>query len=260
LRFCLHTVIILLLLFSFASSSSAKTGNISSTASVTANKDLNIWSVLSVEDQHNNISSLSRPPSVLLYAPLISQMPELPRGCEVTSLAMLLQYKGISVNKMTLANEVKKDPTPYRRSGSTVYFGNPHFGFVGSMTSFRLPGFGVFHEPVYELANRYLNGNALDITGSSFDTVLQHVGQQKPVWVINTSTFDFVPSHYWQTWQTPHGPVNITYKEHSVLITGYDNQYIYFNDPLANIKNRKVNIAAFIRGWEQYGRQAITYK
>ncbi|MFC5774951.1 C39 family peptidase [Ectobacillus antri] len=198
--------------------------------------------------------------SVLLQAPLISQMPELPRGCEVTSLAMLLQYKGISVTKMQLAKEIRKDPTPYQRRNNVVYFGHPNYGFVGSMYSFKQPGFGVFHKPVYNLANRYLSGQALDLTGSSFEVIKEHLSQQKPVWVINTSTFASVPQRFWQTWQTPQGTVSITYKEHSVLVTGYDETYIYFNDPLANIKNRKALASSFIAGWEQYGRQAITYK
>ena len=38
----------------------------------------------------------------------IAQNPELPRGCEVTSLAMMLNYNGINVSKMELAKEVKK--------------------------------------------------------------------------------------------------------------------------------------------------------
>ena len=29
----------------------------------------------------------------------------------------------------------------------------------------------------------------------------------------------------------PTGPVEITYKLHAVLITGYDEKYVYFNDP-----------------------------
>ncbi|MFX3624862.1 MAG: C39 family peptidase [Ectobacillus sp.] len=257
MKFYLNLVVILLLFHIFATKIYAKEQTMAHPIG-TANVDLQLFfpfAEIPVKD-----TTVSRPSTVLLDVPLISQMPELPRGCEVTSLAMLLRYKGIAIDKLTLAKEIKKDPTPYRRSGSAIYFGNPHYGFVGSMTSFREPGFGVFHGPVYELANRYLSGNAINLTGSSFETILEHLGQNKPVWVISTSTFDRVPEQYWQTWQTPHGPISITYKEHSVLLTGYDNQFVYFNDPLANIKNRKVPMASFIRGWEQFGKQAITYK
>ncbi|TWE01019.1 uncharacterized protein YvpB [Neobacillus bataviensis] len=191
-----------------------------------------------------------------LNVPLISQLPELKNGCEVTSLSMLLRYKGINVSKMTLANQVKKDPTPYRVSGNTTYWGNPNTGFVGDITG-RTIGYSVYHGPVFQLASRYTN--VIDLTGNSFDVIIKQLSKGKPVWVITTSTFDTVPSSQWRTIQTPTGPIRMTFHEHSVLLTGYDQNYVYFNDPLANIKNRKVSRTAFIRGWEQFGRQAITY-
>ncbi len=198
--------------------------------------------------------------SKILSAPLISQNPELRRGCEVTSLAMMLQYAGVNVNKMTLAAQVRKDTTPYRNNNGTVYFGNPHTGFVGNMYTFKYPGYGVYHGPIKALADKYLPGRIVDFSGSPFETIYQYLNNGKPVWVVNNVLFDTVPSQFWRKWHTPTGPISITMKEHSVLVTGYDQNYIYFNDPLANIKNRKVSIAGFKRGWEQMGRQAISYR
>ncbi|WP_260412525.1 C39 family peptidase [Alkalihalobacillus sp. TS-13] len=197
---------------------------------------------------------------VLLQVPLIKQLPELPRGCEVTSLAMLLRHAGVNVDKMTLAKEVRKDPTPYQRKNGITYFGNPNQGFVGNMYDINKPGLGVYSKPITDLAERYLPGRVVNLTGSDFAEVMQHVEQEKPVWVINNTWFSRVPAKYWVQWQTPQGKMKITYKEHSVLITGYDEQNIYFNDPLAGMKNRKVPKAQFQKGWEQMGRHAITYK
>jgi uncharacterized protein YvpB len=196
----------------------------------------------------------------ILNAPLINQNPELQRGCEVTSLAMMLLYAGVNVEKMTLAAQVSKDSTPFSFVNGTIYFGNPNTGFVGNMYSFNSPGYGVYHGPIKALAEQYLPGRVVDLSGCSIETVYQYLNNGMPVWVINNVLYDAVPPQFWLTWQTPIGPIRITMKEHSVLVTGYDPNYIYFNDPLANIKNRKVSITSFKRGWEQMGSQAISYR
>lgn len=205
------------------------------------------------------VASATRASSKQLYAPIVRQMPELNRGCEVTSLSMMLGSAGISSNKMTLALQVKKDPTPYRKIGLKIYFGNPNYGFVGDMYSFSKPGFGVFNGPIEELANRYMPNRVVNLTGQSFDEVLNYVSAGHPVWVITTSWFKPVPDQYWQTWHTPQGQIRITMKEHSVLITGYDSKYVYFNDPLDGKKNKAIPLGQFIGGWKQYGSQAISY-
>ncbi|WP_258535808.1 C39 family peptidase [Bacillus sp. 03113] len=186
--------------------------------------------------------------SIVLEAPLIAQKPELYNGCEVTSLAMMLQYAGLNVDKMTLASKIKKVP-----------FGqNPNDGFVGDITG-RNKGLAVYHGPITELANQYLNGRAVDLTGSSFNVVYQQLNNKKPVLVINNVHFNRISESYFETWHTRTGDIKITFKEHAVLVTGYDDQYIYFNDPLAVSKNRKVLKEEFIAGWEQMGKQSISF-
>ncbi|WP_084135332.1 cell wall-binding repeat-containing protein [Mesobacillus selenatarsenatis] len=205
------------------------------------------------------VKAQSNPSKKMLYAPLVKQMPELPRGCEVTSLSMLLQYTGVKADKMKLAREVRKSPTPLRWINGKKHFGDPNEGFVGDMYSFSKPGFGVFNKPIEELANKYLPGRVVNLSGGSFDQVLDYVAAGHPVWVITTSWFSHVPDRYWETWYTPNGPIRITMKEHSVLITGYDSQYVYFNDPLDTYINKRKPLKSFIQGWEQYGKQAISY-
>lgn len=194
--------------------------------------------------------------AVYIEAPSISQLPELPRGCEVTTLAMLMQYFGENVDKMELAEKVKRDTTPYQRINGEIHFGNPYDGFVGDMYSFANPGLGVYHGPIADLAREYFGDQVIDFSGGSFNEIIHHLNNGQPVWVIINSTYKELPDHMFTTWHTPSGPIEITRKEHSVLITGYDQDYIYFNDPLHLAT--KAPYEDFKAAWEQMGKQAIT--
>lgn len=189
----------------------------------------------------------------LIDAPHYLQKPELERGCEVTSLAMLLNEAGVETDKMTLAEEINR--VPFEEDG---YKGNIHEGFVGNMRTLDEPGLGAYHEPVAELAENYLPGKIKDLTGSDFDKVVEQLDDGRPVWVIITSTYDVLPESEWETWETKDGPVKVTYRMHAVLVTGYDEEHIYANDPLKE-KNTQYPKDEFIAGWEQIGKQAITY-
>lgn len=187
---------------------------------------------------------------ILLDVPLQNQMdsPRLYNGCEVTSLAMILNYKGNKVTKNELAKKVDRVPLKYSNGDN----GNPNVGFVGNMEDG--PGLGVYHGPIFELAQKYAKGKVMDLTNQPFDRLLQEVAEGNPIWVITTSTF--APVTEFQTWETPQGSVDITYNMHSVVITGYDRENIYVNNPYGT-KNQKLDRDNFIQAWEQMGKQAI---
>lgn len=190
------------------------------------------------------------PKSKLLDVPLLNQMdqPMLYNGCEVTSLAMIFNFYGVNVTKNELADNIKKVPFTY----SNGQKGNPNAGFVGDMA--HGPGLGVYNGPVLELAQKYVGERAVNLTGSPFTDLLKKVSQGHPVWIITTTRF--APVSVFQTWNTPQGKIDITFSEHSVVITGYDENYIYVNDPYG-VKNKKLDRANFIKAWEQMGKQAI---
>jgi len=190
------------------------------------------------------------PDSILLDVPLLKQMdpPLLYNGCEVTSLAMILNYHGIKVTKNELAQNIKTVPLTFSNGKK----GNPNVGFVGDMANG--PGLGVYNGPILELAKKYVGDKAVNLTNQPFSEILEKVGQGQPVWIITTSSF--APVAVFQTWDTPQGKIKITFSEHSVAITGYDENYIYINNPYGG-KNMKVNRENFIKAWEQMGKQAI---
>lgn len=192
----------------------------------------------------------------LVNVPHIQQMPELSRGCEVTSLAMLLQFAGVSVDKMTLANEITT--IPFRDSNGLR--GNPNDGFVGDIYSFDNPGYGVYHGPIAALAQKYLPGRIIDLTGGSIDSLYKMVENGSPVWVITNSRFSQLPDSEFTKWQTSSGEIQITYREHSVLVVGYDENNVYLNDPLAEQSYTAVPRDSFEESWIQMGKQAISYQ
>jgi len=210
-------------------------------------------------DDHDTPSLLDQKKSHLLDVPIVSQLPELPRGCEVTSLAMLLAHAGVIIDKMELALNIKKDLTPYEEKDGKIYFGHPNNGFVGDMYNKKNPGLGVYYKPIMELAEQYLPGRMIDLTGEEFFTIEKRVSEGFPVWVIINTRYQRLPEKEFITWQTPEGPTEITYREHAAVITGFDASYVYVNDPLTVEKNKQVPKDDFIKAWVQMGRQAITY-
>lgn len=188
--------------------------------------------------------------------PHISQLPELQRGCEVTSLTMLLQSQGIAADKITLAKQIHK--LPFR--DANYVRSNPYDGFVGDIYTFSKSGYGVYHGPVAKLAEEYLPGKINDVTGQTIESVYSLIDSGSPVWVITNSTFAPLPESEFTVWDTNTGKVKITYSEHSVLIVGYDGQSVYINDPLADSGYKTVPRIAFEQAWVQMGSQAIGVK
>ena len=208
--------------------------------------------LLNVEDARSAVKVVHKK-RVVLNVPLINQMddPKLYNGCEVTSLAMVLNYNGIDVTKSELADNIETVPFQYDNGEH----GNPNDGFVGSVSGSTSPGLGVYHGPIYKLAKQYAD-NVYDLTGSNFDTVVNKVEEGHPVWTITTTAF--APVSDFQTWDTPDGKIDVTYSEHSVCITGFDRdkRVIYVNDPYG-YKNREVDWNDFAAAYKQMGKQAV---
>lgn len=191
---------------------------------------------------------------ILSNVPLIQQLPELDRGCEVTSLAMMLQYAGITVDKMQLANEIKK--VDFMNDGVR---GNPNEGFVGNIYTFSESGYGVYHGPLFQLAKKYLPNKAVDLTGKSIEELYKSVKSGQPVVMITNAIFAPLDEDEFTTWETNSGDVSITYNEHCVVLIGYDEEFVYIRDPLEDSLDVKVPRGKFEKAWMQMGSQAISY-
>lgn len=200
------------------------------------------------------VTSVVLPSEVHLEAPLVNQMdyPVLYNGCEVTSLAMLLNYYGVPVTKNELAEKIDKVPFIDEEG----FHGNPSEGFVGDVVGYS-EGLGVFHQPIAKLLKTYVPTERVqDISGESFQKVLEAMAQGNPVWVITTTNYE-KPEELLAV-ETRSGVVEITYSIHSVLLVGYDEEYLYLNDPYG-YENVAVSKTTFEESWAAMGSQAVYY-
>jgi uncharacterized protein YvpB len=195
---------------------------------------------------------------VLLDVPLVCQLPELGYGCELTSLTMLLQYHGIKIDKLKVAENAPRDSTPLftnPENHAICVWGNPAIGYVGDITAKGL-GYTIDPAPVVDYLKQTYNIKARDLTGIRAQDlkICLRLGYPVMVW----TTYDFTVNAKPKRWQDSHGNwINADFNMHCVVLTGYDNYNFYYNDPLRNKKNAVVNQDIFTCGWVIHGRKAL---
>lgn len=175
----------------------------------------------------------------------VLQNPELPHGCEVTGLAMLLSYYGISADKCELAEK-------WLSKGA---WGQTDFreAFVGDPAK-KVASAGCFASVIADTANRYLKEGkpvvestgkkhttetaegagkvtAVAKEGVSFEELLSMV-QETPV--LAWTTMNLEAPYIAQVWDVGGEELYWQNYEHCVVLTGYDAEkgVLYGTDPL----------------------------
>lgn len=222
--------------------------------------DLN-QQVINVDDtnQTNKPVNENQKKSVMLDVVLIKQNPQLRNGCEVTSLAMVLNHAGVKTTKMELYQLIQKDADPLIKSkkGDIIRWGNPADGFVGDMTG-RKAGYAVFDKPMIDLINKKLPGRAVNLTNQPFDSILAHVAEGHPVVVWTTG--DYRLPDRWESWYHGKQYIKTPLDLHAVVLVGYDSKNVYLNDPLSGRKQVAVNKQQFIASWKALQSRAVSYQ
>lgn len=163
------------------------------------------------------------PKSYRMSVAVISQLPELPAGCEITAVTMMLRYKGASVTKGVLAEEMPRATN-----------GDPNTGFVGSPYS--KSGMTIYPPALMNLVKKY-TGTSVDLTGASTDKLKDYLSSGHPIVI----------------WGTYDG-----FYYHALLLTGYTENGFYYNDPWTGTK-RWMNNEQMLAHWNALDRRALTY-
>ncbi len=162
----------------------------------------------------------------------ILQKPELPSGCEVTSLTMLLNYIGFEADKLTIADDYLPKGE-YRKSDyNKVFVGNPRSILAYGCTA------GVIEETAEKYLREHDTENKWEvknITGCSVETLYSAIDSGCPVVVwASIDMEEIVPDFVTWTDEETGSKISWYGGEHCLLLTGYDReeQLVYVNDPL----------------------------
>jgi len=176
---------------------------------------------------------------VLLPVEVLLQNPELPNGCEITALTMLLRHRGYDADKLAMADTyLSKEPLAAK--GETHYCGDPEKVYCGDPAS-EDEGFYCFEGPIMEAGNRYLESQeapytVVGMTGAKESTITGLLDKGIPVMLWCTLEMD-APRRSSRSWIcTDTGTAYIPYSNlHSVVAVGYSREYFYLNDPLRGL-------------------------
>lgn len=193
-----------------------------------------------------------------LSVPVVMQQPELPHGCEITSLTALLNYYGVNVTKMEMAQNYL--PTkPLKTVGEKVYGADPNVAYTGDPENIKT-GTYVFAAPIVKAAKQAITAQKADlrvinVSEKSQQDILQFVKDGIPVvvWV----TLDLTEPRTKGGWFI-EGTKNYhaMYQNlHAVVLTGSLGDNVVAMDPLKGYVT--YNAAQFFKSYQELGSQAV---
>lgn len=192
--------------------------------------------------------SFDIPKSVQLNVKNILQNPELPNGCEVTSLAICLNYKGYEVDKTELADNYLPKTSVWNEeyTAEEYYLGNPRS--KGGADS----GWYCFASCLGKTIDNYNQDKGTSIiygnlTGVDVTQLYEEIDNGNPVIVFGTLR-----------WNTPKAYSNGYYSNlHCMVLSGYTDDTVTITDPIYGDKYRTISRITFETVWMQMGSRAL---
>lgn len=181
----------------------------------------------------------------------IYQEPELPTGCEITSLAIVLNYLGYDISKTELAQNYLEKDYSGKAGFDQAFIGDPSWD----------AGYGCFAPVIVKAAQQFLNEHdmlytAWDISGTEFKELYEYIDKDIPV--IIWCSMDLIDvyknfSHYDANGREIYWYDN----EHCMVLCGYDKDEntVTAADPLSGII--KYNADRFEYIYDQLEKQTV---
>ncbi|MDE5577329.1 MAG: C39 family peptidase [Oscillospiraceae bacterium] len=198
--------------------------------------------------------------SVYIDMENILQLPELPVGCEITALTILLRHCGFNADKTDLArnylpvswgNARYEDGKTYKDSFFDYFIGDPFSR-----------GYGCFAPAIEKAANSYIadHGGGFtvkNISGSHPDVLYDYLAADVPV--LCWATDGMIEPEFYETWYDNATGEQLDWylNEHCFVLAGFNMSadLVTLNDPMKGIIDYNIN--RFETRYDQMHRQAI---
>ncbi|MCI7767786.1 MAG: C39 family peptidase [Oscillospiraceae bacterium] len=198
--------------------------------------------------------------SVYIDMANILQNPELPVGCEITALTILLNYYGFNAEKTDMA----RNYLPTSWGNPQTIDGKLHKDsffdyFIGDPFS---KGYGCFSPAIEKAANAYISSHGggftvKNISGCHPDTLYEYLIAGTPV--LCWATDGMIEPEYYETWYDNATGEQLDWylNEHCFVLAGFNiaNSTVTLNDPMKGIID--YNIDKFEVRFKQMHSQAI---
>jgi uncharacterized protein YvpB len=186
--------------------------------------------------------------SVELAVDNIMQEPELPTGCEITALTIVLNYLGYDVDKLTMADKY----LPQGEVGKT----HPDEAFIGNPRNSR--SYGANAPVLIKAANAYFQDvshthNIYDVSTENFDSLLEYINDGFPV--IIWATINMKASYPSTKWIINGEPFQWTAPFHCMVLIGYTEDTYIIADPLQGIVEYDKDLVK--QRYNELGNQAL---
>lgn len=197
--------------------------------------------------------------SVYIDMENVLQLPELPVGCEITALTILLRYCGFDADKTDLASNYLPKGVNYRTEDGKVYKDSFFDYFIGDPFS---RGYGCFANAIEKAANAYIadHGGGFtvkNISGAHPDVLYDYLAEGTPV--LCWATDGMIEPEYYETWYDFNTGEQLDWylNEHCFVLAGFNmsGDLVTLNDPMKGIIDYNIN--RFETRYEQMYRQAI---
>ena len=211
------------------------------------------------------VSRLKNPEERVTFAPVlqntsfaleyncVKQNPELPTGCEVTSLTSVLNHYGYGVDKLTMADV-------YLDKGN-IGETDPSVAFIGS--PYQRSSYGCYAPVIENCADKFLAENQSPLStyrleGVTFDNLLLEVEQGHPV--IVWASIGMNQTYNSSVWNIDGKQITWIANEHCLVLYGFDMErnVVLVADPL--VGNVEYDIDLFRTRYDELNKQAVVIK